>query len=326
MDPARRKVWRRVRVQQSYSIMNYDILWYDMIYYDTLYVYILNIYIYINIKYTYVTTFWLVSQCSWNTLCWFSHHWLVDSLVPGGLFAWGFICTQPQKTGWNILSHCVVDKIEVLLHQERSEIQIQVKLLLFAKKSCLLQDCTGCAFPVGAEWWTSNSHRYRCPVQDIFNSWHATLRCTTGAKLKHVLTFISLWHALSLVRGATEGNQNWLSATLAHWECSCDLSLSKVRLVFFFNQALHLNGDMNKMLKNVRSIMDSDVPKKPGIVDSRSEQVARRTTSRCESVDFSFVSKMFEVEESWICCAFQSMSIHTDPPLWMFCNVCNVII
>lgn len=93
-----------------------------------------------------------------------------------------------------------------------------------------------------------------------------------------------------------------------------------------FYQALHLNGDMKQMLKNVRSIMDSDVPKKPGIVDSRSEQVARRTTSRCESIDFSFVLKMFEVEESGICCAFQSMSIHTDPPLWMFCNVCNVII
>ena len=55
--------------------MNYDILWYDMIYYDTLYVYILKK------IYTYVTTFWLVSQRSWNTLCWFSHHWLVDSLV-----------------------------------------------------------------------------------------------------------------------------------------------------------------------------------------------------------------------------------------------------
>ena len=67
-------------------------------------------------------------------------------------------------------------------------------------------------------------------------------------KAETCASFYMLWHALtlSLVPGAIEGSQSWLSATLARWECSI-LSFLDQSGPSVLHQALHLHGDLNNL-------------------------------------------------------------------------------
>ena len=202
---------------------------------------------------TYTHNIWLVSQRSWDPLRSFSHRWLVVFLVIRGLFAWGFICTQLQKTGWNgwnILSHCLVDMSSKLCF---------VNDVKFRSRWSCCSSRTIHAFcrTSHGEFQTHTSHIIITNALNLYRTFSIHGTRSWGAKLvqswckaETCASFDMLWHALtlSLVPGAIEG-QSWLSATLARWECSI-LSFLDQRYLSgpsVLHQALHLHGDLNNL-------------------------------------------------------------------------------